>query len=384
MRITRALPERDLTRGWDTASVRNVPDSTTNVAPPASERAPRSAWSYAPRVLVSLAIAAGFVWIFRRGGLPLVPPPGTLGSLQVWAVPAYVLLVSIGIYFRVHRWVPLLRSIAPDVDAPRVVGIGLVGIAAIMFAPLRMGEAARPYLLGRDGKVSFFQALGAAGAERVVDGLVLTTVSSIALLLSTPLSPLPDHLGTMPLPVSLIPRAIFLMTLVFIGAFIALSVFFGARVFARRVVTALLNPISPKLTGFVTSTLERLADGLKVLGSPGNRVRFFGETLLCWACQFVAQFLLMRGCGIPGTFAQAAVSLGVLGLGVIVPAGPGLFGAFQIGTYSGLALFFPLAILQSSGAAMVFVAYAVQLSLMALSCAVGFWLLARYKPTSAR
>lgn len=72
----------------------------------------------------------------------------------------------------------------------------------------------------------------------------------------------------------------------------------------------------------------------------------------------------------------------MLGLGVIVPAGPGLFGAFQIGTYAGLAPFFPLAILQTSGAAMVFVAYAAQLGMMTLSLALGFWILARSKPVA--
>ena len=335
---------------------------------------------YAPRIVASLAIAGGFVWLFHRGGLPLIPPPGALSTLTVWAVPAYALLTALNVYFRVHRWVPLLRPIAPDVSPPRVVGIGMIGIAAIMFAPLRMGEAARPFLLARDGKVSFFQALGAAGAERVVDGFVLTLVAAIAVTFSTPLSPLPDHLGTMPLPVSIIPHAIYLAALVFTGAFVALSVFYGARVFARRVTHTLLNPISPKLAHFVTSTLERLADGLKVLGSPQNRVRFFGETVLYWACNFAAQWALMRGCGIQGGFAEAAVSLGVLGLGVVVPAGPGLFGAFQIGTYSGLALYFPLAVLQSSGAAMVFVSYAVQLVTMALSGVIGFWILSRTKP----
>ena len=337
--------------------------------------------TYAPRVVVSLLIAGAFVWLFHRGGLPLVPSRSALSTLQPWAVPAYVVLNVLGVFFRVHRWVPLLRPIAPGISERRVVGIGLVGIAAIMFAPLRMGEAARPYLFGRDGKVSFFQALGASGAERVVDGLMLTVVGAVAMLLSTPISPLPNHLGSMPLPVSIIPRAIYVASLVFTGAFVALTVFYGARQFARRLTGALLNPISPKLASFVTATLERLADGLKVLGSPENRLRFFGETLLYWTCQMLAQWLLMRGCGIEGSLAQACVTLAVLGLGVVVPAGPGLFGAFQIGTYSGLALFFPLAILVSSGAAMVFVSYAVTLVLMALSCGLGFWILARDKHT---
>jgi hypothetical protein len=260
-----------------------------------------------------------------------------------------------------------------------VVGVGLIGIATIMFAPLRMGEAARPYLLARDGKVTFFQALGASGAERVVDGLVLTLTSALALTLSTPISPLPDHLGDVALPVSIIPRAIYLAAVVFTGGAIALTVFYVARGFARKVTMTLLSPISAKLANFVTSTLERLADGLNVLGSPEYRLRFFGETLLYWLCQFIAQWLLMRACGIEGSIVQAVVTLGVLGLGVIVPAGPGLFGAFQIGTYSGLALYFPLAILRTSGAAMAFVSYATQLLAMLLSLGLGFWLVARSK-----
>jgi len=120
----------------------------------------RSPWAYGPRVLLSLAIAAGFVWLFRRGGLPLIPPASTLSALEPWTVGAFALFTVASVYLRVHRWVPLLRAVAPDISEPRVVAVGLIGIATIMLAPLRMGEAARPYLLARDGKVTFFQALG--------------------------------------------------------------------------------------------------------------------------------------------------------------------------------------------------------------------------------
>lgn len=335
--------------------------------------------AYAPRIVASLVIAGGFVWLFRRGGLPLIPPAETLAALQPALLVGFLLFTALAIYLRVHRWVPLLRAVVPDVSEPRVVAIGLVGIATIMFAPLRMGEAARPYLLARDGKVTFFQALGAAGAERVVDGLVLTVTSALAFALSTPISPLPDRLGDVALPVSIIPRAIYVAAVVFTGGAVALTVFYLARTFARKITMTLLSPISVKLANFVTGTLERLADGLNVLGSPGNRLRFFVETLLYWLSQFIAQWLLMRACGIQGNVVQACVTLGVLGLGVIVPAGPGLFGAFQIGTYSGLALYFPLTVLRSSGAAMAFVSYATQLLAMLIALGLGFWMLGRNK-----
>ncbi|HEX2670078.1 MAG TPA: lysylphosphatidylglycerol synthase transmembrane domain-containing protein [Polyangiaceae bacterium] len=329
--------------------------------------------------MASLAIAGGFVWLFKRGGLPLIPAASTLEAVQPGAVAAYLLATLLGTYFRVHRWVPLLRPVAPEISERRVVSVGLVGIATIMLAPLRMGEAVRPYLLARDGKVKFFQALGAAGAERVVDGLVLIVTATVAFTLSTPLSPLPDHLGEVALPVSIIPHALFVAAAVFTGGAVALIVFYIARGFAHNLTTKLLSPISKKLASFVTGTLERLADGLSVLGSPGNRERFFGETLGYWLCQFAAQWLLLRGCGIDASIAQACVTLGVVGLGVIVPAGPGLFGAFQIGTYSGLALYFSLEILKTSGAAMAFFSYAGQLVANLLALGVGLWLFARSK-----
>ena len=366
-----------------TASVRAVSAEQPTPSPAAAPTPgkARSPWAYAPRILISLAIAGGFVWLFKRGGLPLIPPASTLQAVQPWAVAAYLTATLLGTYLRVHRWVPLLRPVAPDISERRVVSVGLVGIATIMLAPLRMGEAVRPYLLARDGKVKFFQALGAAGAERVVDGLVLIVTAAIAFTLSTPLSPLPDHLGEVALPVSVIPKALFGAAAVFIGGALALTVFYFARGFAHSITTRVLSPISPKLASFVTGTLERLADGLSVLSSPGNRERFFGETLGYWLCQFTAQWLLLRGCGIEASLPQTCVTLGVLGLGVIVPAGPGLFGAFQIGTYSGLALYFPLEILKTSGAALAFFSYAGQLVANLLSLAVGLWLLARSKET---
>jgi uncharacterized protein (TIRG00374 family) len=340
-----------------------------------SARAARVLWANAPRLVVSLVIAGGFVWLFHKGGLPLIPARSAFSTLESWAPPAYAAFVATAMFFRVHRWLYLLRPIAADISERRVVGIGLVGIAAILFAPLRMGEAARPYLLARDGKVSFFQALGAAGAERVVDGLVLTLVTAIALLCSTPISPMPDHLGEMPLPVSAIPRAVYFMLAVFLSAFVAMTVFYLARAFARRFTQSVLGVVSSKLASFVTTTLERLSDGLRFLSSGANGLRFASETAAYWAATMIGQWVLMRGSGIHGSFAEAFVSLGVLGLGAIVPAGPGFFGAFQIAIYSGLALYFPLETLVSSGAAMVFVAYVTQLALNALGCVVGLWLL---------
>jgi uncharacterized protein (TIRG00374 family) len=348
--------------------------------PALSIRAARLLLAQAPRWVASLVIAGGFVWLFRRGGLPLIPARSAFEKFQFWTLLPYVALISAGIWFRVQRWVYLLRPIAPDASRRRVIGIGLVGIAAILFAPLRLGEAARPYLFARDGKISFFQGLGAAGAERVVDGLTMMIVTAGAMTLATPISPMPNHLGEMPLPVSIVPHAIYIALLVFMGAFAALLVFHSARSVAHRITQRALGVVSARLANFVTDTLERLADGLKVLASPADRLRFLGGTLAYWGSAFLATWVLMRGVGIPGSVPQACVSLGVLGLGAVIPAGPGAFGTYQIAIYTGLALFFEQHVVLRAGAAMVFVSYATQLALTALAGGLGFLLLNRNSP----
>lgn len=339
-------------------------------------------WAQAPRLVASLVIAGGFVWLFRRGGLPLIPARSAFEKLEVWAIPSYVILTTLGIWFRVHRWVYLLRPIAPEASARRIVAIGLVGIAAILFAPLRLGEAARPYLFARDGKVSFFQGLGAVGAERVVDGLVVMFVTAAAMALATPISPLPNRLGDIPVPVSAVPHAIYVALLVFVSAFLALIAFYFAREVAHRLTQRVLGVVSVRLANFATDTLERLADGLKVLASPHDRLRFFGETLFYWGCSFLGTWALMRGTGIPGSLPEACVSLGVLGLGAIIPAGPGFFGTYQIAIYTGLALFFSQSVVLTSGAAMVFASYATQLGVNFVGGALGFWILSRDAPAA--
>jgi uncharacterized membrane protein YbhN (UPF0104 family) len=72
-------------------------------------------------------------------------------------------------------------------------------------------------------------------------------------------------------------------------------------------------------------------------------------------------WVLARGCGIDSiTLVQAFVILGVLGVGIVVPAGPGLFGAFQASTYAGLAMFFHDDVVLGAGAAYVFLVYVIQ------------------------
>lgn len=330
-----------------------------------------------PRLAASLLIAGGFVWVMVRGGIPLLPRAEVLRLIGPGVVVAYAVLLSATIVLRTSRWVYLLRPIAPNVRPLRVLGIGFVGFSAIFLAPLRMGEIVRPYLIAQDGEVSFMQATGTVFAERVLDGVVLTTLTTLAMSLSNMVSPLPTSLGDLPLPLVAVKAAVYSATLLFCGLFVAMVVFYVARETAGRLLRAVLGVVSKGAATWAAGSLERIADGLRFLPPGKNLFKFLTTTAAYWCFMVGAQWTLMRGLGFTASVAQAATFVGVLGLGSVVPAGPGMFGAFQLAGFSALALFFPLDQVRGAGTALLFVAYVVNLTLSSLQFVVGFALMHR-------
>jgi len=87
-------------------------------------------------------------------------------------------------------------------------------------------------------------------------------------------------------------------------------------------------------------------------------------------------WLLAQGCGLARIgLAEACVVMGCLGIGILVPSGPGYFGTYQLSVYMALAMFVPAAEVVSRGSAFVFVAYCCQLLVHAIGAALGVLLL---------
>jgi glycosyltransferase 2 family protein len=352
---------------------------------PSLERAsaaPSRPRSIGPKLVASLVIAAGFVWLLRRGGLPIMPARKLLEELPWWAPVSYVLLCCVAMFLRTYRWVYLLRPISAALSAVRVFGIGLVGFTAIFFAPLRMGELARPWLLSRDGEVTFFQAAGTVAAERIIDGLTLTLFLLASLIASRPLSPAPDHVGDLPLPIATVPAAAYGTCALFATALVVMALFYRWRRFARNLVERSVGLVSPRLASWLSLRVERLSDGFKFLPSR-NAGAFLRDSVAYWAVMLSATWVLLRGTGIDAGPAEAGVVLGVMGIGTLVPSGPGFFGTYQLAAYMGLAMFFPESGVLGAGAVFSFVSYSIHVLLTAASGVLGAVILSKTKPSTA-
>ena len=334
--------------------------SSTNDARP--ERSPLRAFieRHGLKLVLSLALGAGIAWLIARGGLPLVPPRAAFAKVRWWTVAGYAGSLVVVHWFRAARWRFLLRPIGA-VSLRSVVAVSWVSFTIILLSPLRSGEVARPLLITRRGTVRGWEATGTIGAERVIDGLVLSLMLFIALQLAPALSPLPDHVGDLALPVAAVPRAAYAVLALFASAFAVMGVFFGWREWARRATLRIVGLFSVRLATFMADVVERVADGLRFLPSIRLIAPFLVETLLYWAANSLGVWLLAWGTGLTTvTFTEACVVVGCIGIGILVPSGPGYFGAFQLSTYAALAMFIPEAELRGSASAFVFLLYACQ------------------------
>jgi uncharacterized protein (TIRG00374 family) len=344
----RSAPEREqlLTPG--------TPQQVDTGAPVASRG--RLWW----RLGISLAIAAFFVWLMRAGAMPLLPSRELLSQVSWWTPIAYVVGWSVVHVVRAARWQLLLAPIA-EVSLRRVLAASFIGFLAILVLPLRAGEVVRPMMIRQQGRLSAWAAAGTLGAERIVDGFMLSAILFVALQLATPLEPLPERLGDLPIPVAIIPSAAYAALLVFSCALLVMLAFYKWKAATRRVLQWGLGGISPRLSDWVASRIEHLAAGLSFLSRWRQSVPFLFMTLVYWLLNAACTWLLAWGVGFAGFgAAQACVVMGVLALGVLMPNAPGFFGAFQFSLYAGLAVFYPREQVLAEGSAFVFLMYLAQ------------------------
>jgi hypothetical protein len=316
----------------------------------------RLAW----RLGLSLAIAAFFVWVMRAGAMPLIPKLETLHRVRWWTVAGFLVSWSGVHMLRAVRWKVLLTPIA-DVSLRRVLVASFIGYLAILVLPLRAGEVVRPVMIREPGRLSAWAAAGTLGAERIVDGLVLSLILFIALQVATPLDPLPERLGDLPIPVAFIPRAAYAALVVFSAALVVMLAFYRWKRAARRFIRWALGGISPRLAEWVAARIENVGEGLSFLSRWRHSVPFLLMTAAYWLLNVACTWLLGWGSGFEEfSYAQASVVTGVLALGILIPNAPGFFGAFQFSLYAGLAIFYPRDQVMGEGAALVFLMYLCQ------------------------
>jgi glycosyltransferase 2 family protein len=187
--------------------------------------------------------------------------------------------------------------------------------------------------------------------ERVADGIFTAALLVIALLAVPPGTP---NLG-------LIRAAGWLMLLLFVALLAFLLVAYRSRQLAVRFTERLLGPLSPGLARKAAGMMDAFIHGLRLVPTRKKLGLFLLLTAAYWGLNGWGMQLLARGFGLQLDAAQAFTVLGVLIVGVMIPAAPGMVGTFQYAVLLGLSLFVSPEALDVHGQAYAYVLWAAQM-----------------------
>jgi glycosyltransferase 2 family protein len=319
------------------------------------------------KLVLSLLPAVVIVWLMQSGSLRIVPPREELEQVAPATIPVYIAVWALMYVVRLSRWYWLLAPVQ-RVPLWTVLRVGAVGLLAIALLPFRMGEVVRPLLIRQPPKLTFWTASGTVGGERIIDALSVSVMLLVGLHVAKPQSNLPDHIGTLPVNVALVPQTAFVSALVFASGCLVMSVFYFQRAWARRMTELVVGAVSPRAATFLATKLEQMAEGLGFLSNPALSIPFVLATAAYWLLNAGTFWVLAVGCGLESIgYWGAAATMGVVALGILVPATPGFFGMFQLATYAGLAMYLAPDVVMGRGSAYAFLGYVLPVGLSALA-----------------
>jgi hypothetical protein len=303
------------------------------------------------QVVVGLTISGLALWLTLRGK--------DLGAIwQAMREADYRYLAPyLAVFLCIHlvrtvRWGILLEPVA-RIPFARLNAVSAVGFMALMLLPFRLGEFARPVLVADRPRLRVSAALSSVVVERVADGIFT------GLLLVLTLLAVPE--GTPGLRVLRLAGVV--VSLAFAGLLAFLVGAYLNRARAVALARRLLGPLSPRLAERVAGMLDAFIHGLRLVPSKRKVGLFFALTALYWGLNGWGMQILAKAFDLQLTMTAAYTVLGVLVVGVMIPAGPGMVGTFQGAVVLGLSLFVSPQAAAARGPAYANVLWAVQIGI---------------------
>lgn len=306
-----------------------------------------------PKLAISLVLGALFAYVVQRLDVNIIPQAESFGHVRWWTVAGYVGVLTATHFFRASRWRFLIAPVKDDIPFWDGVLLNWIGFFAIFALPLRLGELARPALTKIRHQVSISAGMGTVAVERVIDGLV-TSLCVVWALFALPHLEVDD-------PIVLgLPYYGYLAVTMFAAAFGGLVLFLWQRALAVRLIDWTFGLVSKRFAKVLAEKVGGVAEGVRSIAEPKLAAGFLTETLAYWALNAAGMWLLAWGCGLDMTFGHAVAVMGILAIGILLPAAPGLFGSFQLAVATALKLYFAAEIVSSNGEVYIFLLFVVQ------------------------
>ena len=279
----------------------------------------RQVW---PGRLIGILVSAICIGLLARQ-VDLVQAFHNLARLNGYVLlfPLAVFLVAIPL--RALRW----NTIFPVGSRPGVAScLTALGIGNMtnFLLPWRAGDVARCVLVGRGSTlVDVSRTLATLGVEKALDGLALVGVTLVTIA------------GLNPPPWMV--KLVWAGSVLFGGALLVMILLRSRAATLIRVgIVALRRARLAALGDRLQAPLASFADGLAATSSATQMLRLLALTAVIWSTEALIVWGLALSFGIEISIRSAALVSAVLALGLMVPAGPGGLGTYELAGVAGL------------------------------------------------
>jgi hypothetical protein len=305
----------------------------------------------AVKLLASLLVTFLFMWWAFRDTDWATQVASLKAANYAWLVPYVGILLAIHV-FRTLRWGALLSGLerVPFRKLNEASGIGFM---MLLVLPFRLGEFARPFLIAQRSSIRRSAAMTSVVLERIVDGLSVAAMMRVLLFFVPTDTP----------EIRYVKWGSWLLFGVFGGGLVFLLFGLWQQERTVRLVRATVGRFAPSLADKVADIVDTFVGAMRQLPSGGQVALFFLYTALYWGFNGLGMAVLSNAFDCSGAAAgsacepmslslfQAYVVLGVLVVGVMIPAAPGMAGTFHAAVKVGLGLFLPASVVNANGLA---------------------------------
>ena len=284
------------------------------------------------QLVAGIAVSLVFLWIATRD----------ISFVEVWRImrganPAWLAWVGAfsiwSLHARALRWRILFAHLRP-VATSALFTSQAVGFAVNAVLPLRAGEAAKAYSIGRKEKLPFSTAFATVVLERVFDMVTVGAMLAVVLIWV----PIPDNIGgQLAAAVRLLGGVAGLVTALILALILFQDKLLGwFDCFVGRL------PCNVAL--FLRATVDSFVEGLDALMDLRQLLLLLLASAYVWATLAAPFGLTAVAMGLDAShgipvFRLAILATTLVAVFVIIPASPGFVGTYQAGCIIALSIF---------------------------------------------
>ncbi|MDR3071379.1 MAG: flippase-like domain-containing protein [Endomicrobium sp.] len=190
----------------------------------------------------------------------------------------------------------------------------VLGFFANNVLPLRLGELIRAKTTGERFSISRASALATIVMERIFDVFALALLFFVTIFFMS----FPEF----------IKKSFYILTTCLV---ICLVLFYIMLTYEKKILTILSKISLAKIIKLVmTKFVHKFTTGLIVLKNPTILIKIFIISVIIWIVEALCLVVVAYACGIQLSILGAIFTVIIIGVGAVIPAAPGYFGAFEL------------------------------------------------------